>query len=256
MPERLLYREVEETRLLSKVFKETQVVIDKTYDISVMPSFIQVTEQEPILEEEVDACGEDKDIDVKKQYAGYIEEINKSKEEIIEKANREADQIRQSAYKEGKTEGYNDGKVQAENENKEKLDEINDIKYEIQKERKHLCNNFEGDIIDLVLKISDKIFNENTEQLKETITDRVYEALKNINGVKNITIRVNNDDAAYLSSLKDKFAGESLNVVPDYKLSTGDFVIETPNGLIDYSAIRVLKNVKDSLIEVLKDDRA
>ena len=36
MPERLLYREVEETRLLSKVFKETQVVIDKTYDISVM----------------------------------------------------------------------------------------------------------------------------------------------------------------------------------------------------------------------------
>ncbi len=264
---------------MSKIFKEAQVEMDEVYNIAVMPHFIQsaipieddIDIEDKKLDKEIDSetdmerpkeigIDADKqrkiDLYLKKQYDDFMSNMEKEKDEIIKEAIQESEQIKRSAYSDGKAKGYNDGKEQAEHDYRQGLTELNEIKAEVIKEREHLCDTLEGDIVNLIIKICEKVFYEDAFKLKDVISDRVSEVLKEINSVKDITIRVNHEDIDYLSALKDKFKEENLVILPDYKLQSGDFVIETPNGLIDYSMIRVLKNIKDTLIEVLKNDRA
>ncbi|MDI6601757.1 MAG: FliH/SctL family protein [Thermoanaerobacteraceae bacterium] len=235
---------------MSKVFKENQIVIADGYNLAVLPLYVQKPAEK--ISKTVDS--EDLHIDLKKQYEDFMIKMEKEKKDILEMANQEAAKIKEAAYKEGKLQGYIDGKKEATLSFEKKLEEINSIKDEIIKEKSHLCETLEEDIINLVIKICEKVFYEDATNLQESISKRVIEALRELNNTKDINIRVNYEDIEHLSILREQFK-EKINIIPEYKLSKGDFIIETPNGLIDYSMVNIVKNIRSTLIEVLRNDR-
>lgn len=234
---------------MSKVFKGAQVIIDSEYDLSIIPfdMFPSSAKQLTTIEKEQQ--------DFDELYEKFMKRVEAEKADILKMARQEAEQIKKEAYDEGKNQGYKagyaEGKKDAYKEYELKLSEINTIKDEIIKEKEKLYDIVEEDAINLVVKICEKVLCDDIGNLKDSISKRVIGALKEMKNSKVINVRVSYDDA---ETLKGQFS-EEFKIIPELRLSKGDFIIETPNGLIDYSMVNMVNKIKDILIEVLKNGK-
>jgi len=183
----------------------------------------------------------------------------RERDEMIARARREAEEIRQQAYQEGRDKGYQDGFTRGVASGKKeglarlegRYQEVMQILAETEKYREEICRQMEPELVRLAVTMAEKIISTQLTLDEETITHIARQALKMLIKPRFINIYVHPQDGEVLMRQK-KLLGEELaeivpiNIIKKDDLPPGSCVIETDKGHVDSSVdtqIRELKKV-------------
>ncbi|MDP1879385.1 MAG: HrpE/YscL family type III secretion apparatus protein [Parachlamydiaceae bacterium] len=154
---------------------------------------------------------------------------------------KEAETIKENAYKEGYTDGFNDWS--------ERLAVFEDQLQTLQQD-------LQNKIVPIALSAAKKIVGREIKLSDETIVDIVINNIKTVNQHKKIVIYVNKNDLATIEKnktrLKENFEHlESLSIRPRDDIAQGGCVIETEVGIVN-AQIEHRWNVLEKAFENLK----
>lgn len=167
---------------------------------------------------------------------------------LISRAQQEAIMIKEQASKEGYEKG-----IEAANEAvyalKEALEEFfayKDVLYE----------KISGDILDISLKVAQKIIKKEVETDKKVLDCIVNDALKSLAKDENkIILKVNPTDVEYTKEIVPKLLSSGqfeakIFVSGDKEVEEGSAVIETSNGIIDANISTQLELIKEAFKQI------
>jgi type III secretion protein L len=191
---------------------------------------------------------------LEQQHAGIIKgdvysATNKARE-ILQKAQGEAEEIirkaieqREKEKKDGFQEGYQEG-----------LAQVTELLVKARTEYEQMLRTASKDMLELSFKISEKIIGKQLELDKSIIMDIVAQALQTVRQSKQITVRVNPDDAKALKATKEELLellghGRMIDVVEDKKVEKGGCIIESEVGIVDAQLSKQLDRLKKVLTE-------
>lgn len=169
-----------------------------------------------------------------------LEEARQTALEIIETARQEAEKIRMEAY----DKAFASGLAEWEGRIKELTQKIEDQ-----------LNNMTPQIIQLALKIAEKILRAHLDMHPDAILPMVEEALQTTRSYRgdSIIIRVHPDDASALEQGRTRLislspAWKDLEIIADETLSRGGCRIETNFGTVDASIETQLRAIENILM--------
>lgn len=174
---------------------------------------------------------------------------NKARE-ILQKAQSEAEEIirraveqKEKEKKDGFDEGYQEG-----------LAQVTEILTKARLEHEQMLKNASKEMLDLSFKIAEKIIGKQLEMDKSTLLDIVGQALQTVRQSRQITIRINPEDAKILKANKDTLAeamgtGRIIDVMEDKKVEKGGCIIESEVGVVDAQLHKQMERLKKVLSE-------
>ena len=157
---------------------------------------------------------------------------------LISRAQEEADQIKESAAKEG----YKAGLEEARNDI---LDFVS--------EKKEVFEYIAPDILEIAVDIARKIIKKEIEQDPEAIISMILEVMENLSKEETkITIKVNPMEADLVreelpKALTAKGTEARITVVSDDSVSSGGCIFVTNNGIIDAGLETQIEILKEAL---------
>lgn len=167
---------------------------------------------------------------------------------LISRAQQEAIMIKEQAAKEGYEKG-----IEASNEAvytmKEAVEEFFSYKEELFKK-------VSGDILDISLKVAQKIIKKEVETDKKVLDAIVHDALKSLAKDENkIILKVNPTDVEYTKEIVPKLLSSGqfeakIYVSGDKEVEEGSAVIETSNGIIDANISTQLELIKEAFKQI------
>ncbi|WP_108669692.1 flagellar assembly protein FliH [Peribacillus acanthi] len=119
----------------------------------------------------------------------------------------------------------------------------------------------EGTILELGLKVAEKIINKRLEMSEEDFYSIVKKAMKEARDYKDIQLHVHPIHYGFLLSQKDELLSlfpkeTNLYIYPDDELTESNCIIESSNGRIDASVDSQLDEVRRKLFEILEGDES
>lgn len=192
------------------------------------------------------------------------EEIKlKTQEEIknlLSDAEKQANEIKESAqkngYDEGFEKGYYDGLAKAKSEIEQKfsslITNLQSIVQSALEEKNKIINSTEDDIIELSVAIAKKIINNEISTNKESIISLVKEAIKKLEDKEKITIYTHPSDLDLIKSHREEFKElvdtiDALHILPDELLEPGECRLESKSEIIDTDINYQLGEIKKKL---------
>ena len=168
------------------------------------------------------------------------------------KAEEEAKQI-------GYDEGFNVGKKQGYDEQQEKLEMAKQVVELAKKDYQHYIQSSEHTILELALRVSEKIINQELESNNEAFVQLVIGAIKEAREYQEVQLRVHPTQYETVLSYKEEllsiFPKETeFFIFPDDNLTPTSCMIETPSGRIDASIDSQMYEVKEKLFELLEGE--
>lgn len=181
---------------------------------------------------------------------GEIYSATSKAKEILLKAQSEAEEIVRKAHEEKereKQDGYQSGY-------QEGLAQVTELLAKARVEYEQTLKNASKDILNLAFKISEKIIGKHLEIDKTLIMDIVSQALQTVRQSRQITLRVNPEDAKVLKANKDVFLeklghGREIDVLEDKKVERGGCIIESEIGIVEAQLQTQLDRLKKVLSE-------
>ena len=182
--------------------------------------------------------------------------------EIADCKKRGYEESYNAGFEIGKNKGYDEGyklgleniKVELDKINKNKLNEINSMLIEIEKQKQSIISKYESEISKVSLDIAEKILRQKIE-LKDNAISKIIESViadyKNVEWVK-IYISDKDDvksieaDKSLISELQKISNDIKIEVKKDLK--EGSCIIETPDSIVDASVDTQLNNLKEILL--------
>ncbi len=167
---------------------------------------------------------------------------------MISRAQQEAITIKEQASKEGFEKGIEDAK--------ESLDELKDAIDEFFEYKDVLYNKISDDILDIAVKVAQKIIKKEVETDKSVLDAIVHDALKSLAKDENkIILKVNPTDVEYTKEIVPKLLSSGqfeakIFVTGDKEVDEGSAVIETSNGIIDANISTQLDLIKEAFKQI------
>lgn len=167
---------------------------------------------------------------------------------LISRAQQEAIMIKEQASKEGYEKGLEDA-GESVFALKEALEEFFEYKDELYKQ-------LTGDILDISLKVAEKIIKKEVESDKKVLDAIVHDALKSLAKDENkIILKVNPTDVEYTKEMVPKLLSSGqfeakIYVSGDKEVDEGSAVIETSNGVIDANISTQLELIKEAFKQI------
>lgn len=196
-----------------------------------------------------------------------LEEAEKNKVDLINKANTQSKEIfeqsRQLGYDEGYKEGHIEGFEKGYGEGKAVSDElIKDslaIKDDYISQKNNLLKELEGDIIQMVINIYEKILDKEIQEDDNIIIPLVLNGIKNLDPTDKLVIITSKEDFDVLNLARDEILAKAslineLDIKYDINLSKGDCILETSKGNIDISMKDQLNEVRELLTTILNNE--
>jgi flagellar assembly protein FliH len=265
-------------KLLSRVFKSSQVIIDKSaYKIPNLAPLSNISfsnprdelckdDDEVLADDSVEANAEEEEALISER----IEEMNRLYEETIDNAKEEAQKIlsqsyekseeimekaREDGFEQGIKEGFEEGKGKADSIIKEALA----IKKQAEVNAKSLVGQLEEDIVKLTISTIEKILDKVVEENHDTILGLIKLGLEKCAFTEDLVLRVSVEDYDFAIGSKDRILALSQNIndisiVQDKSLKKGGCIIDTPSGSIDSSIETQFNGVKEMYEELLKSE--
>ena len=188
--------------------------------------------------------------------SAMIEEAENQAQAILADAQAQAEQLRAQAVEEGRNEGraaghdegYQAGMAEVESMKQQLLQE----EAELQAEFERRVDELEPMFIDTLTGIYEHIFHVNFAEQKEVIFYLIQDALKNIEGGRNMIIHVSANDYGFVSMQKKELlegisGSDSAEIVEDVTLKPNECFIETDSGIFDCSLETQLAGLKREL---------
>jgi flagellar assembly protein FliH len=208
-----------------------------------------------------------------------IEKAHKNAEQIISKANAHAEMIKEQidseklaweqekealieqAKQEGFQAGLLEGRQKGFQEFKESIDLAREVIDSAKKDYKLTLESSDKAILDLALKVSEKILGKMINENEENFLHLVKRALKEAREYREIELHVHPVHYGFLLSQKEELMSifpreTNFYIYPNEDLSETSCVIESANGQIDASIDSQLEQVKKKLFELLESEES
>ncbi len=262
-------------KLLSNIIKSFRVIESDIVDRVDSKDQSQEQEaQDEIIEkllEEARVKGEEIISKAEEEANKIIESAHKAYEDRLDIANEKAKKIYQESkeegydagyemglekgYKEGYEAGYKEGKEEAN----KLIEEALCIKNEYIKTRSNLLKELEQEIIQLVIAIYEKVIYKKVEEDEELIVSLIANGIDNLEVSEKLTIIVSKEDYEMVNRSKDIILAKAslindLEIRVNSNMEKGDCILETSKGSVDVSIKDQLKEVKELLISILSDE--
>ncbi|MBO6137879.1 MAG: hypothetical protein J6O71_04625 [Lachnospiraceae bacterium] len=185
-----------------------------------------------------------------------LAEANEQAQAIIADAQAQAEQIRAQAAEDGRNEGLSAGHDEGYQAG---MAEVEGMKQQLLQEEAELQADFERRVdelepifIETLTGIYEHIFHVNFAEQKEVIFYLIQDALKNIEGGRNMIIHVSANDYGFVSMQKKELlegisGSDSAEIVEDVTLKPNECYIETDSGIFDCSLETQLAGLKREL---------
>lgn len=212
-------------------------------------SGLQILDVEHLVDENLQKVEETAPDDYNKK---TIEEAQKLADEIIGEAEQSADDIRERAYEEGKSQGLSEGMAQADEyfaaKKREAQEMLAQAREEIEKQQEELEPVFIDILIALIYKISGVVLKDR----KEVLIYLMDRALRGLGAPEKVRIRISGEDMlrvnAAKSTLKKAVAeGVDFDIVEESTLTKNQCIIETEDKMMDCSLDVQLKSLEEQL---------
>ena len=188
--------------------------------------------------------------------SAILEEAENQAQAILADAQAQAEQLKSQAMEEGRNEGlaaghdegYQAGMAEVESMKQQLLQE----EAELQAEFERRVEEMEPMLIETLTGIYEHIFHVNFTEQKEVIFYLIQDALKNIEGGRNMIIHVSANDYGFVSMQKKELlegisGADSAEIVEDVTLKPNECYIETDSGIFDCSLETQLAGLKRQL---------
>lgn len=167
---------------------------------------------------------------------------------LISRAQQEAIDIKEQASKEGYEKG-----IEAANSAISELREAIEGFFEYKEE---LYNQISEDILDISIKVAEKIIKKEVETDKKVLDSIVHDALKSLAKDENkIILKVNPTDVEYTKEMVPKLLSSGqfeakIFVTGNKEVEEGSTIIETSNGVIDANISTQLELIKEAFKQI------
>ena len=167
---------------------------------------------------------------------------------LVSRAQQEAISIKEQASKEG----YEKGIVQAQ-------DAINSLKASLEEffgYKDVVYNEITKDILDISIKVAEKIIKKEVQTDKSVLESIVKDALKSLAKDENkIILKVNPTDVEYTKEIVPQLLSSGqleakIFVTGDKDVEEGSAIIETSNGIIDANIGTQLEIIKEAFKQI------
>jgi len=164
---------------------------------------------------------------------------------LISRAQEEADQIKESAAKEG----YRAGLEEA----KQDIEQLRNSIANFVSAKKEVFEYIAPDILEISVDIARKIIKKEIEQNPEAIVGMILEVMENISKEETkITVKVNPMQADLVreelpKAIAQKGTEARITVIADESVETGGCIFQTNNGIIDAGLETQIEILKEAL---------
>jgi flagellar assembly protein FliH len=183
---------------------------------------------------------------------------NLTGQDILETFQEKTTLIEQEAYEKGFEQGEKDGFEIGEKRAVKIVDNIEHLFVEMTQLKETILKRHEKEIIDIIFEIVEAIVHKEVQDGGHVIGDAIVNALELANDTREIQLRVNPDDYAFIENARPELFSRfkdirSIIVNSDPSLSKGGCILETPKGGIDASIETRLKKIQECLLEAFAD---
>lgn len=188
--------------------------------------------------------------------SAILAEAEEQAQAILADAKNQAEQLKAQAMEEGRNEGlavghdegYQAGMAEVEGMKQQLLQE----EAELQADFERRVDELEPMFIETLTGIYEHIFHVNFAEQKEVIFYLIQDALKNIEGGRNMIIHVSANDYGFVSMQKKELlegisGSDSAEIVEDVTLKPNECFIETDSGIFDCSLETQLAGLRREL---------
>ena len=173
------------------------------------------------------------DVDVEE----LIERAQRDADQIVNQAKGEAAAIEKEAYEKGIEEGRKTGELMAEQQMQAILSTYHQSLTALDQVRDRMLDQMQLDILDLVLHTTRKLVETELRANPHAILAMVKEAIQTLKQRKNLTVYLNADDHRFTMSISEaerqSWLGTQIQLEVDPQLVRGSFRIETTSGELD-----------------------
>jgi len=160
-------------------------------------------------------------------------------EEIVRRAREEMDKEKQDGFQAGYQEG---------------LAQVTELLVKARTEYDQTLGSARQDMLNLAFKIAEKIVGKKLEMDQQVILDIVKQALQTVRQSRQVTIRVNPEDAKVMRANKDVMLeslghGRIIDIAEDQKIGRGGCIIESDFGTVEAQLQTQLARLKKLLID-------
>lgn len=197
--------------------------------------------------------------DADQEVADMLEKAEKSSESIVLDAYEKAEGVFNKARDEGYEQGFDQGLMEGSQSLDQHVQEVLDLKKNLEKERRNIYTTSEHQMIQIVLESIDKVFEHRLETDETMVEQLIKQGIAKITKSHVITIRISNQDYdRALHAKPNLLLGseriERIDMKSDNSLPKGSCIIESDVGAIDSSFHVQLDHLKHALLELLKED--
>lgn len=196
---------------------------------------------------------------IEKRMQQEDEKIKELYNKANEKIEYEISTNRNIGYQEGYQRGVDEGKEESIQNAAQLIKRCEDILSDAIMKKEKVFEENEKEIIDLSVKIAEKIIKKNTAEDKNIIRSVLKEALKKVPVSKKITIIVNWEDLDHIKEIKQKLFSEihgveNIEIIEDPAVERGGCILETSIGTINATIKSQIDSIFEKLLEVNKNE--
>ncbi len=239
--------------LYCKVLKSARLNEEVLYEVAVK-NLIPISEGKTVYEPfKGKSINEDLIDGAREKASQLIKAAQVEKERILKEAQEQAEKLLIEAREKGYREGLENGKAQGQKirqQAEEYLEKVNEL-------RREVVHSLEPEVVELSIKIAEKLLHQQFSLNRETILGIVSAALKKLSDQNYILIRVNPQEAEVLKKnreqlklyLKDQ---ARVEILADSEILLGSCRVESDCGLVEVNLEEGLREIKLVLEEVLE----
>ena len=176
---------------------------------------------------------------------------------LLEEARIQAEEDAKQIAQEAKDRGYAKGLKAGEEEGERLKAEAEEVLEEAHRRREEIIANVEGEVVELIAKLIDKLLANTIEINPDIVAKLVRGQLTNMHSTGDVTIRVSPDDYEDVLKHKDEIASAvdasvNIEIAKDVTFKKAECILETPLGSVDISIESSYRMLKENLTYLFK----
>ncbi|HPN31229.1 MAG TPA: FliH/SctL family protein [bacterium] len=198
-------------------------------------------------------------LELEQKKINILKETEELKTELMESAKSQIEIQKQTGYQIGYDDGYKQAMTEFKAETQDKLLLLNSIIETINKEKKAKALDLRDEIYEIIKSFVNHIIEKEIETYKDDILIKnLTELLSEINGAKELVIKVNPANVEKIKNLKNMISGEvssleKLKVTSSQNIDEVSCILETDKGNFDATLKVRLESLFDSLKQTISE---
>ncbi len=166
-------------------------------------------------------------------------EAENIKSHAMIEAQQELEEMRRSAYEEGRAQGYSNGYNEAVGQVEQQRNQLQEDRRRMEAEYQELVDDLEPRFVEALTDIYEKVFRVDLKKEQNIIMHLISSTMHKIEGSNTYLIHVSKEDYPYVNMKKNEVLAASVSVnasveiVEDMTLGANDCIIETDGGVFD-----------------------